>query len=588
MKKPWLVLASLAALGMGASLAQDAKPFVYPQAWTVAQPSEVRRGGTIRISTISDYRTINPFVTAEAENIPDRISAGGLVTRDPRNGEWIPYMAESFTIAPNNLSITFNIRRGMKWSDGQAITADDWVTTWRIHTTEAVGSNSFDSFFLGDQPITVNKVSDYVLRINYPRTDAEALSVASYDPWPDHIFGPVFRARGADGIKAMWGLNTPAEQIVSSGPWKYASYRPGERLVMTRNAVFGEWNKDAAGGVLPYLDNFEVAIVKDINAQLAGFLAGNIDTFGASTVDHISQIRRAIQANQLAATIKVNASASATSQFIVWNWNRASDAFKQNLFRQAKFRQAMSHLVNRQAAVEVVFGGFGTPTYGSIYPALSQWVNPNAPKFDFNPAAATKLLGELGFTRKNADGVLVDRAGKALEFNLATNSGNNVREQLARLFVDEARKVGVKVNFAPIDFNVLVGQLQASKQADRPWDAILIGLSGGGLDWPFGPNVVKCEGGLHMYNTSGRCIDPRETQLDALYERGRQDLNLQNRRNLSAQMQVIEAQLQPVVYIAGPNFHPAWNNRIGGHFPDALINSLYGSRVSVLSFVRGN
>ncbi|MGC8107744.1 ABC transporter substrate-binding protein, partial [Salmonella enterica] len=77
-----------------------------------------------------------------------------------------------------------------------------------------------------------------------------------------------------------------------------------------------------------------------------------------------------------------NIGPNASSQFIVFNWNKKSDPFKRELFRSAKFRQAMSYLVNRQAVVDVVYGGFGTPTYTSIYPVLKDWVNPAAPKYD--------------------------------------------------------------------------------------------------------------------------------------------------------------------------------------------------------------
>jgi peptide/nickel transport system substrate-binding protein len=576
----------MAAAGvLGASLAQ-AQAFVWPQKWTVAKPSEVKRGGTLRGSTISDFRTFNPFLTAEATNVPDLISGDvGLVRRDPTTGEWIPYMAESFTVSPNKLDITFKIRRGLKFSDGRPITADDWVTTWRIHTDKAVGSNSYDSFFIDGKPIVVRKIDDYTLRISYPKPDAEAFAVASFTPWPAHVFGPVYQREGAEGIKKMWTLSEKPENIVSPGPWVLESYTPGERVVLRRNPNFGEWNKDEAGNPLPYLDRYEIRIVADTNAQLAAFLAGQIDVYAPSTVDQISQVRQAIQQGRLDATIKVNASPVASSQFIVFNWNKASDPFKEALFRSDKFRRAMSHLINRQAVIDLVYGGLGTPMYTSVYPVLTQWINPKAPKYEYDPKQAAKLLSELGFTRKDREGFLVDGRGRRLEFTLATNAGNAQREQMAKLFVDEARKVGVKVNFTPIDFNTLVGQLLSSGP-DRPFDAILIGLTGGGLDWPFGANVVPCKGNLHMWNKSGQCLSPRETQLDTLYSRGRTELDFKKRQQIGYQMQEIEAQLLPVLYIAGPNYHPAWNNRLGGEHPDAILSSIWGQRQLELTFIK--
>lgn len=582
MKKTWLVLAALTVLGAGFSQAQV---FNWPQKWTSAKAGEAKRGGTLRNSTISDFRTFNPFVTAEATNIPDIISGlHGLVQRDPTTGDWVEDMATSWTVSANKLEITFKIRKGMKWSDGKDVTADDWITTWKIHTDEKVESQAYDGFFINDKPIVLKKLDDYTLKFIYPKTDAEAFTIANFTPWPDHIWGPVYKSEGAEGVKKMWGLNAKVDDIVTMGPWTIESYKPGERIILKRNPTFGEWNKDEAGQALPYVDRYEWLIVKDLNAQLAAFLAGQIDLFGASTVDHISQIRKAIQGNNLDATIKVNASANSTSQFVVFNWNKKSDPVKQSLFRSAKFRQAISHITNRQAVIEVVFGGFGTPVYSSVYPVLTQWVNPNITKYDYNPQKASQILADLGYKKKDGEGYLVNGQGKRLEFNLATNSGNNVREQIGRLFVDEAKKVGIKINFTPIDFNTLVGQLQ-SKGDDRPWDAIIIGLSGGGLDWPFGSNVTPCDGGLHMYNMSGKCIDPRETQTEALYDRGRTELDLAKRREIGNQMQKIESELLPVVYIAATNFHPAWNNRVGGQYPDKVINAIYGSRSIEMSFI---
>ncbi len=580
MRKTIWVMAAVVFASL--SLAQT---FVWPSKWTTAKPGEAKPGGTFVEATISDFRTMNPFITAEATNIPDLLNPYGLVMRDPTTGEWIPYMATSWTVSKDQTEITFKIRKGMKWSDGKPITADDWVTTYKIIMDPDVGSNSRDSFFIGDKPILVEKIDDYTLKFTYPKPDAEAFAVASFTPWPAHVFGPVYAEKGAEGIKGMWGLSEDPKNIVSGGPFVVESYRQGERLVLKRNPFFGEWNKDEAGTPLPYLERHQVNIVPDVNAELAAFLVGKIDIMNPSTVEQIAQIKKAIKAGNLDATLKVNASPVASSQFVVFNWNKKSDPFKEKLFRSDKFRKAMSHLMNRKAIVEVVYGGLGTPTYGSVYPVLKQWINPNAPKFPYDPEKAKKLLAELGFTKKDKDGYLVDNKGHRIEFNLSTNAGNAQREQIAKIFVDEAKKVGVKINFRPIDFNTLVGQL-LSKGADRPFDAIIIGLTGGGLDWPFGSNVVPCKGNLHLWNRAGTCLDPRETLMEHYYYKGRTTLDFKERVKIGYRMQEIEGDLQPLVYIAGPNYHVAWNNRLGGFHPDEIISSIWGAYERPLLFVK--
>ncbi|BDP41285.1 peptide-binding protein [Deinococcus aetherius] len=574
------------AMTLGSAVAA---PFVYPAAWTAEQNTANKRGGEFRSYTISDFKTINPFTSAEAESIPLRMGEGaGLFVQDPRNDELIPYMADGApTISNNGRRFVVKIRQGMKFSDGQAITADDWVSTFRIHTDDKVGSNFYDNFFLSKKPITLKKIDNYTLQFDFPQQSASALVTMSYAPWPDHIFGKAYREGGAEAVKKLWTLGTPANQVVSPGMWTLESYQAGERTVLKKNPYWGEWNKDARGNALPYLDRFSYRVTPDLNAALAAFLAGQIDTFGPRNADDLAQIKRAIDAGNLKATLMPNVSPQASSQWIVFNWNKASDPDKQRLFRDARFRRAMSHIANRQAMVQLALGGLGTETYYSVYPIFKSYINDAAPKYRYDLAQASRLLAQLGYTKKNAQGYLVNNAGKVLEFNLSTNAGNTVREQLGRIFADEAKKVGVKVNFTPIDFNNLVGQLTA-KGDNRPFDAILLGLSGGDNIWPFGSNVTPCGGNLHAYNnpTSGACLTPQESLMTKLYYQGDATLNVAQRRTIGAQLLKTEAELQPIVYLVGGNYHVAYNERLGGEYPRELMDAYYLSRNTALTFIK--
>ncbi|MVN86280.1 ABC transporter substrate-binding protein [Deinococcus sp. HMF7620] len=588
------ILTLALALSVGSAAAQT---FAYPAAWTAEQNTANKRGGELRISAISDFKTMNPFTSAEADSIPTRLSTGGtgtvgLFAQDPRNDEFIPYMAAAAPVVSNsNKRFVVKIRQGMKFSDGQNITAEDWVTTWKIHTDDKVGSNSRDTFFLAGKPITIKKLDNYTLQFDFPQQSASALSIMSFTPWPDHIFGAAYRSGGADAIKKMWGLATPASQIVTPGMWAMESYRAGERTVFKKNTYFGDWNKDSRGQELPYLNNLSVRIVADANAALAAFLAGQIDTVGMRNADDLAQTKRAIDGGSLKAFLKANVSPQATSQWITFNWNKTDDAAKQKLFRDVRFRRAMSHIANRDAMVQLALGGLGTPTYFSVYPIFKQQIDAGlaagAPQYKYNLAEATRLLAQLGYTKKNAQGYLVDKAGKVLEFNLSTNAGNTVREQLGAIFRDEAKKVGVKVNFTPIDFNTLVGQLTA-KGENRPFDAILLGLSGGSNIWSFGTNVVPCGTNLHSYNnpTSGKCLTSQEQLMTKLYYQGDAELNDARRRTIGGQLMKTEGELQPVIYLVGGNFHVAFNERLGGEFAANMMDAYYGHRLQALTFIK--
>ncbi len=575
-------LVALAAMALGSSAAAQA--FVHPAKWSVTAPAEAKRGGTYRDFSISEFKTYNPFTTAEATNLPDVMSAGGFFRFDPAAGEYIPYMASSYTVSKDKLVWTVNIRKGMKWSDGKPIVADDWVTTFKIHTDEDVGSNSYDSFFINEKPIVISKVDNDTIKIVFPTVDVDAIATAAYDPWPSHIFAPVYASKGAAGIKAMWSLATKPEELVFSGQWKPTGYRAGERATFERSATYGEWNKDSAGGALPYLDGYNYTIVKDQNAAFAAYLAGNLDTFGVRNADDLRQIKASTDSGGLKAVLRPNVSAAASSQWIVWNWNRKSDPFKQKIFRDSNFRRAMSHITNRAAMINIVLGGLGQPAYTSVYAAFTQWVSPTAKKYDYNLEAATELLGKLGFTKKNADGYLVNREGKVLEFDLSTNAGNTTREAYSKIFADEAKKAGVKVNFRPIDFNTLVAQLLSTGD-DRKFDAILLGLSGGSRVYPLGSNVEPCGTNLHAFNGSGTCLAAWETKVTALYARGRQELDTAKRVAITREVQDTQSAEQAWVYLVSPNVHFTWNSRVRGEYATTIGNSVNGSRNIDLTWI---
>ncbi|MFC4636721.1 ABC transporter substrate-binding protein [Deinococcus hohokamensis] len=582
--------ALMLALAMTASTS-FAAPFVWPAAWTAEQNTANKKGGEYRNYNLSDYKTLNPFTSAEADSLPDRMAYGtGLFQQDPRNDEFIPYMADAKpVVSNNNKRFVVKIRPGMKFSDGQAITADDFVTTMKIHMDDKVGSNSYDSFFLNNKPITIKKLDNLTLQFDFPQASSGAYERMSFTPWPDHVFGKAYRDGGAEAVKKLWTLGTNPAQIVSPGAWVLESLRPGERAVLKKNTFWGDWNQDSRGNELPYLDRTSYRIVGDANAALAAYLAGQIDTVGVRNADDLAQIKKAIDAGNLKAFLKANVSPQATSQWITFNWNKAGDPAKQKLFRDVRFRRAMSHLANRQAMVQLALGGLGTETYFSVYPIFKQQVaaGANAPRYAYNPAAATKLLAELGYTKKNAQGYLVDKAGKVLEFNLSTNAGNTVREQLGRIFADEAKKVGVKVNFTPIDFNNLVNQLTA-KGENRPFDAILLGLSGGSNIWSFGSNVVPCGTNLHSYNnpTNGRCATSQEQLMTKLYYQGDSEFDDAKRRAIGAQIMKLEGELQPVIYLVGGNYHATWNERVGGERPANQLDAYYGPRELALTFIK--
>src|SRR5437660_2460519 len=95
----------------------------------------------------------------------------------------------------------------------------------------------------------------------------------------------------------------------------------------------------------------------------------------------------------------------------------------------------------------------------AIYDFIStdnrKWNNPNVPRFAFDPAKARALLAEIGIQDRNNDGVLEDADGNVVEFTLLSNTGNAARDKAARMIQEDLKKIGIKLNYLPIDFEAL-------------------------------------------------------------------------------------------------------------------------------------
>jgi peptide/nickel transport system substrate-binding protein len=583
MKKLFL---GLAIFAMAAFAFAD--PYVWDTASDLAEPGLAASGGSVTLAVLSGSRTWNNMMSREVDTARDL--AIGYVTPVRRNNQTLqyePYAAESVEVSEDGLTYTVTFRPDLQWSDGTPMTARDFFLYYTLATDPEVESENADNFFVGNDPIIVDLVDDLTLVFTFPSVSRNSLSnIAFTNPIPDHVLGELYRNEGAEAFKAAWGTDADVADLVYDGPFMIQSYSPDERYVLVRNPGFAAWNVDSSGTSLPYLDE-AVYVVAPQEAQLNLFVAGDLDVYSPANLDEVGVVNNAITNEGLDATLRPNLYPTTSTTFFSFNWNRASDPFKQELFRNVFFRRAMSHLTPREALVDLVLGGAGEPAFSPVTTALVQWSLPTDQqvRYTFDPEAALELLAQIGFTEKNADGFLVDAAGNELGFKLTTNAGNANREQSIQVIADTMREFGVNVETEALDFSLLVDQLLATGD-DRPFDAILIGLTAGGqaLDWPFSESVQTCTGTLHMWNQSGACLNARETLIGELQKQGIQTLDDAAAEAINLQLQTEFASMQSMVYTYVPLLHGAWTNDVGGQYNDATLNSFNTTRSMVTTF----
>lgn len=410
----------------------------------------------------------------------------------------------------------------------------------------------------------------------------------SLSPWPEHVFGPVYRKQGAKGIMALWNINTPPEKIVSPGAWAIKDYKPGEKALFEKNKFFGLWNKDQEGRSLPYLSFLSRRILGGENS-IATFLAGNLDVNYPRHAADIIAVKRAIKEKNLDGQLMANISPKVRVYFLTFNWNKKGFPYKEKLFRDPRFRKAMSHLANRKAMVKLALGGTATPIYSSVSPVFKDYQFESTQKYEYNPKKAMKLLAQLGYTKKDKNGYLVNKQGQKIEFNLAINSEKSVDDTMSQILIKEMEKVGIKVYINKMSFSSVVSLL-SSQGENRGWDAVMMSYAGMKPEFPYLFQHIMCGSMVHAFNRlgEGKCLTHHEQKIANLFKKGEQTLDDQKRREIGKEISRLDSDQQAMIYLLSANYHVAHNNRIGGWYKKEYINSINGAGSSnyIMNFFR--
>lgn len=543
-------------------------------------------GGKMVDSIITDPKTFNYWVSADATSsgtVGPLYSA--LIERNQYTLEWEPALAELPEISKDGLTWTFKLKPDLKWSDGEPITADDVLFTLDVMYDEKVQYNGRETMMFGvpdgkggfkQVPMAYKKLDARTVQFKLPVPYAPARDVLSFAVAPKHKLYK-FWAEGqpkSTAFNPVWGQDVDVKELVSSGPWIITEYKPGQRVVYGRNPHY--WKKDEQGRPLPYLDQYIVLIVPDANTETLKFMAGETDVLGVKQNDY-----QLVKAGEQKGNYTVRDLGPTTStNFLSLNMNMKSKPALQNpelfkLFNDTRFRQALSHAIDREKIARSVFAGLAQPGYGPETPANKLFYTPDIPKFEFNLDAARQKLADIGLKDSDGDGILELPNGKPVKFNILTNVENDLRVGQATIITDDLKKIGLDVSFTPIAFNTLISRVDNKPEPGKPyppfdWQAMVLGLTGG-IEPVNGKNVWMSSGNMHQWAPfQVKPLTPWEAKIDDLFRRGAEEMDETQRKAIYAEFQKIVGEQQPYIYTVIPDALSALRNKYGNVKPASL------------------
>jgi len=529
-------------------------------------------GGQIVFSSISPPKTFNEIVAAETSSsqVLGYIYEG-LTDEDPVTSEVIPNIAERWEISEDGKTYTFHIRDGVRWNDGEPLTAYDVEFTFNdLIYNDDIPAPMRDLLIIEGKRIKVTALDEKTVQFVTPTKFAPFLRLAGTAILPKHAYEKLVK----DGsFKYSLGVDSPPESIIGAGPFMIEKYVPGQRVILKRNPHY--WKFDDAGNRLPYLDKVVIEIVQTEDVSVMKFKQGQLDYLGLRGEDYPDLKPLEKQGDFTIYMTGVNRG----SQFLFFNQNTGTDAngkpyvdpVKLKWFRNVQFRKAVAYAIDRQSMVDVLMNGLGIPQWSPVGPGSPFFHNPDVPKYPYNPRKAKEILAEAGFKDINGDGYLEDPDGNTVEFDLTTNSENTVRIRMAEMIRKDLERIGMKVHFLPQQFNMLVSKLDSSFD----WEAMILGLTGG-VEPHNGNNVWQSSGHTHMwFPRQEKPSTDWEARINQLFDQGAQELDPEKRREIYNEWQVIAADKLPLIYTVLSNRIQAVRNGLGNIHPTAYAGALH-------------
>lgn len=536
----------------------------------LALPGEIgRAGGRLVLSLRAEPKTLNPLTAADAPSREVILGAmlADLIHINRATQLTEPALAKSWRISQDGLQYTLTLRKGLRFSDGQPMDADDVLFTFRVYLDESVHATQRDLLIIGGKPIVVRKVDAWTLVFQLPKTYSvgerlfDGLAIL-----PRHLLEKPY----AEGkLAQIWTLSTPANQWAGLGPFRLKKYVPGQRLVLERNPFY--WKSDARGNRLPYLDELDFLFVPSSDAQVLRFQSGETDVIsrlGAENFSVLARQQRGYTMNDAGPGLEYN--------FLFFNLNDVGEKAppevvrKQRWFLEVKFRQAVSLAVDREAIVRLVYQGRGAALWGSVTPGNRRWVDTALAHPPRSIDRAKELLKEAGFSWANGasgEPALMDSDSKPVEFSILTSSSNADRTKMAALIQDDLKQLGMRVQVAPLEFRSLIDRVTQTKE----YDACLLGLASFDADPNSDLNVWLSSGGTHLWNPSqSHPATVWEAEIDRLMEQQLSTTSYEQRKKLYDRVQEILAENQPMVFLASPNILVGAKNAIGNFHPAVL------------------
>lgn len=396
-------------------------------------------GGAYRTMTaeISDFDPIDVTDTA-SDAIVSKIF-DGLVQYAPGTTDPMPCIARAWEIDEEGKVYTFYLREGLEFTNGEALTAEDFVFSWDRLSNPVYASARIN--FLTDYVESYQALDDYTFEVTLKQPFAPFLTLMTYTCFKvvpkDYVSAnEVVGETAEEGVERNW-LDEP----IGSGAWTLKEYVSGDHLTLEANETY--W----AGR--PYLNEYRISRFTEEDVTIVqAWMAGQVDITGIP-----GSFWEAFNENYADQLYKYSTLSTYYMYFNCAEWP----------FDNVAIRQAMTCGIERESILNTVFKGRHTASHGILPPGLFGFSHELYDSYDwlYDPAKANQILDDAGIVDTNGDGIR-EYQGQELKIELSSYESDDYKEA-AKTWIDNCASIGIELTYQQYDFGTI---LQMSDEGD--------------------------------------------------------------------------------------------------------------------------
>ncbi len=489
------------------------------------QAGSHKKGGTLIMSVGATPRHLNPAVQSGIDTGAPGAQLFATPLRFDENWNPQPYLAESWSISDDGLSVTLNLVKGATFHDGKPITSKD--VAFSIKTIKA--HHPFKTMFGAVKRVDTPDSHTAVIRLSKPHPALLlALSSQLGAVIPEHIYG--------DGQDPKTHPRN-SENVVGSGPFKLVEFVRDQHIILEKNENFFLEGK-------PYLDKIVMRIIKDPSARSLGRENGEIhlsafestpqDILHSKGIAHLTATDKGYAAIGPITWLAFNTKSKPTSD--------------------VRVRQAIAYAVDRNFLINAVMRGTSKPAYTGIHPD-SIFHEPNVERYDLDINKANQILDDAGYS-KNSDGI---------RFPLNIDYGWPSAKPMAEYMKPQLKKIGIDVTvrtsagFPAWAKTVSNWEFDMTVDVVFNWGDPVIGVH----------RTYLCENakkGVIWSNTQQYC----NPEVDQILEKAGQENDRNQRIAFYSKAQKLISKDVPIYFTDTVPYHTIYNHKKVGNPPSTI------------------